>query len=176
MHKPAPRNRREADISTPQTPGSLAPDTVVSTDDQPVASSSTASAQDDSVSEEALLRRLLRPPPIPGVENWGIPDAPSEPCDPALEVSPMFLRHKSHHLRSVCLRFQSKIRHFRSLKSQGKHFNDSLMSNKAFRNPHIYAKLVEFVEVDEMGTRFPKHLWDPFDLEPEWYADKIGKL
>ena len=50
------------------------------------------------------------------------------------------------------------------------------MSNKAFRNPHIYAKLVEFVEVDEMGTRFPKHLWDPFDLEPEWYADKIGKL
>lgn len=50
------------------------------------------------------------------------------------------------------------------------------MSNKAFRNPHIYAKLVEFVDVDELGTRFPKHLWDPFDLEPEWYADKIGKL
>lgn len=49
------------------------------------------------------------------------------------------------------------------------------MANKAFRNPHIYAKLVEFVDVDEMGTKFPKDIWDPFDLKPEWYADKIGE-
>jgi HCNGP-like protein len=50
------------------------------------------------------------------------------------------------------------------------------MSNKAFRNPHIYAKLVEFVGVDETGTKFPKHIWDPFDVRPEWYADEIGEL
>jgi len=152
VHKPAPRTRHETEVSTPKS-GPLEPDNDVSMNDQPLGSSSSTLVQDYPVGEEALLKRLLRPPPIPGVENWGIPEAPSEPCDRALE---------------------SKIRHFQSLKLQGRHFNDSLMSNKAFRNPHIYAKLVEFVEVDEMGTRFPKHLWDPFDLEPEWYADKIA--
>ena len=56
----------------------------------------------------------------------------------------------------------------------GKHFNDTLMQNKAFRNPHIYAKLVEFVSVDETATNFPKDLWDPFDVREEWYAEVIG--
>jgi len=175
VHKPAPRTRHETEVSTPQS-GPLEPDNDVSMNDQPSASSSSTLVQDYPVSEEALLRRLLRPPPIPGVENWGIPEAPSEPCDPALEVRHISLSSSPNKTQSSYSSFQSKIRHFQSLKLQGKHFNDSLMSNKAFRNPHIYAKLVEFVEVDEMGTRFPKHLWDPFDLEPEWYADKIGKL
>lgn len=49
------------------------------------------------------------------------------------------------------------------------------MQNKAFRNPHIYAKLVEFVSVDETGSNFPKDLWDPFDVRDEWYAETIGK-
>jgi hypothetical protein len=48
------------------------------------------------------------------------------------------------------------------------------MAKKAFRNPHIYAKLVEFVDVDERGTKYPKHIWDPFDVKQEWYAENIG--
>lgn len=55
-----------------------------------------------------------------------------------------------------------------------KHFNDSLMSNRSFRNPHLYAKLVEFVDVDERTTNFPKEVWDPDDVDPSWFADKIG--
>jgi hypothetical protein len=50
------------------------------------------------------------------------------------------------------------------------------MRNKAFKNPHIYSKLVEFVDIDETGSNFPKDIWDPFDLREEWYADKIGTL
>ncbi|KAF9517503.1 hypothetical protein BS47DRAFT_1290942 [Hydnum rufescens UP504] len=100
-----------------------------------------------------MIKELLRPPAIPGVEDYGIPSPSTNPCDPALEA---------------------KLRQFQALKSQGKHFNDSLMSNKAFRNPHIYTKLVEFVDVDETGTKFPKHIWDPFDVRPEWYADEIA--
>lgn len=49
------------------------------------------------------------------------------------------------------------------------------MSNRSFRNPHLYAKLVEFVDVNERVTNFPKHIWDPEDLEEEWFADAIGK-
>ena len=49
------------------------------------------------------------------------------------------------------------------------------MANRSFRNPHLYAKLVEFVDVNESGTNFPKDLWDPWDVEDEWFADKIGE-
>ena len=48
------------------------------------------------------------------------------------------------------------------------------MSNRSFRNPHLYAKLVEFADVDERTTNFPKEIWDPHDVQEEWFADKIG--
>jgi len=108
----------------------------------------------DQGGEMALIRQLLKPPPIDGKEEWGIPPESTEPCDPTVEA---------------------KVAQFLDLKRQGKHFNDSLMSSHAFRNPHIYAKLVNFVEVDETGTSFPPHLWNPLDIQPMWYADKIAE-
>lgn len=50
------------------------------------------------------------------------------------------------------------------------------MSNRSFRNPHLYAKLVEFVDVDESATNFPKDIWDPTDVKDEWFFDRIGAL
>lgn len=74
-------------------------------------------------------------------------------------------------------REQAKVLQFHRLKrEQSRHFNDSLMKSKAFRNPHIYAKLVEFVDINETSTNFPKDIWDPFDLRDEWYAARIGEL
>jgi hypothetical protein len=69
--------------------------------------------------------------------------------------------------------------HFHTLKNDPnapKHFNDSLMMNRSFRNPHLYAKLVEFVDVEEKATNFPRDVWDPTDMHEEWFADKIGKI
>ncbi|KAF8268936.1 HCNGP-like protein-domain-containing protein [Lactarius quietus] len=108
------------------------------------------------LSELAKIRELLRPPPIPGVPDWGITPATAEPCEPAIEA---------------------KLAQFHTLKrdsEQPKHFNDSLMSNRSFRNPHLYAKLVEFADVDERTTNFPREIWDPHDVQEEWFADKIG--
>jgi hypothetical protein len=48
------------------------------------------------------------------------------------------------------------------------------MSNKAFRNPHLYAKLVEFVAIDEKSTNFPRDTWDPFEVQSDWFAEAIG--
>lgn len=48
------------------------------------------------------------------------------------------------------------------------------MSNRSFRNPHLYAKLVEFVDIDERTTNFPKDIWDPHDIQEDWAADRIG--
>lgn len=72
---------------------------------------------------------------------------------------------------------QAKLAQFHALKrdqQNPKHFNDSLMSNRSFRNPHLYTKLVEFVDVDERATNFPKEVWDPDDVKEDWFADKIG--
>lgn len=48
------------------------------------------------------------------------------------------------------------------------------MSNRSFRNPHLYAKLVEFVDVNESATNFSKVTWDPTDVKEEWFYDRIG--
>ncbi|KXN91197.1 hypothetical protein AN958_02516 [Leucoagaricus sp. SymC.cos] len=104
------------------------------------------------------VQALLRPPPIPGCENWGIPPPSTESCNPAI---------------------QAKLAQFTALKQDPhnpKHFNDSLMANRSFRNPHLYAKLVEFVDVDERATNFPKDIWDPEDVQEDWFADKIGEF
>jgi hypothetical protein len=111
---------------------------------------------DLSSNELIKIRDLLRPPPVPDVPDWGIPAASTEPCDPTIEA---------------------KLAQFHTLKKdshQPKHFNDSLMSNRSFRNPHLYAKLVEFVDVDERTTNFPKDIWDPHDVQEDWFADKIA--
>ncbi|KAG0706896.1 HCNGP-like protein-domain-containing protein [Suillus ampliporus] len=112
----------------------------------------------EDADEISHLRQILRPPSIPGVIDWGIPPASSSPYDPAI---------------------QTKLAQFHALKQDSdhpKHFNDSLMSNRSFRNPHLYAKLVEFVDVDERTTNFPRGMWDPDDTQPEWFADSIAAL
>ncbi|KAF9011531.1 HCNGP-domain-containing protein, partial [Hymenopellis radicata] len=108
--------------------------------------------------ELSQIRDLLRPPPIPGLVDWGIPPPPTGPCDPVIEA---------------------KLAQFHVLKNDPdspRHFNDSLMANRSFRNPHLYTKLVEFVDVDERASNFPRERWDPSDLHPDWYADKIAEV
>lgn len=49
----------------------------------------------------------------------------------------------------------NKLAHFHTLKEeQGVHFNQSLNRNRSFRNPHIYSKLVEWVEVEETASGY----------------------
>ena len=96
-----------------------------------------------------------------------------QPSRPVLLLSRMRTYH--HSLCDFLL--QMKLSQFLTLKRDPvnpKHFNDSLMSNRSFRNPHLYAKLVEFVDVDERTTNFPRSVWDPSDMQDEWYADRIG--
>ena len=134
---------------------------------------STSQGEESNDEQMRRLGQLLMPPPIDGLVDWGIPPATAEPCDPALEVSVYInpLPPYTHLLYG-----QAKLAHFHHLKrTQHKHFNTSLMSNKSFRNPHLYAKLVEFVDVDEGGTNYPKDVWDPREgLKEEWFADTIG--
>jgi len=123
----------------------------------PGSSGSHSNTSREPIDEITRIRQLLRPPPIPGLKDWGIPPETQQPCDPAIAT---------------------KLAHFRELKrdpDNPKHFNDSLMSNRSFRNPHLYAKLVEFVDIDERTTNFPRDIWDPNDVRGEWFADNIAE-
>ncbi|KAF9051759.1 HCNGP-like protein-domain-containing protein [Panaeolus papilionaceus] len=147
----------ESESSTGQRTGS-----VQLVDDETMENSAGTSTEDRSSTpksaqdELSSMRILLKPPPIPGLEDWGIPSEFTESVNPALEA---------------------KLKQFAELKknpTNPRHFNDSLMSNRSFRNPHLYTKLVEFVDVDERSTNFPKDIWDPTDLKMEWFADQIA--
>ncbi|KFH72668.1 hypothetical protein MVEG_02957 [Podila verticillata NRRL 6337] len=104
----------------------------------------------------ALMRSLLRPRPIPGIENFGIPPSPEGEVNPTV---------------------QAKMEQFQNIKAtRGIHFNQSLMKNKNFRNPHIYSSLVDLVALNEIGSNFDKKEF--FDFEgygPECYAAGLAE-
>ncbi|GAA5959638.1 hypothetical protein JCM3765_007226 [Sporobolomyces pararoseus] len=90
------------------------------------------------------------------LSQFGIPPVPTGPCNPAVEA---------------------KLANFNSLRqSRGLHFNDSLSSSKAFRNPRIYTKLVEFMDVDETGNCWDKSVWNPKDIGRDGTASRIAEL
>ncbi|KAG2222555.1 hypothetical protein INT45_002686 [Circinella minor] len=106
-----------------------------------------------NATDKARRRKiLLTPKPIEGVDNWGIPGEPDTPCD---------------------IDRLEKTAHFLSLRASGHRLNDHLQRNKAFRNPRIYAKLVEFIDLDETGSNFPKEEFDPHGFAKEDYIDGI---
>jgi len=60
-------------------------------------------------------------------------------------------------------------------KNDGMDVNRYLQNKKEFRNPSIYEKLITFLGIDEHGTNFPKHIYDPSVWGPESYYDALTK-
>ncbi|KIJ38892.1 hypothetical protein M422DRAFT_258299 [Sphaerobolus stellatus SS14] len=145
--------RRATNNPQPQMPTDAGPSSMSHTSMSPL-SRDVSPRTEPPHDELSRIRALLRPHPILGLEDWGIPPPTTEPCDPELEA---------------------KLQQFFDLKrgDPPRHFNDSLMSNRTFRNPHLYAKLVEFVDVDETCSNIPKGVWDMDDLGG-WDAEKIA--
>ncbi|KAG6908429.1 hypothetical protein DXG01_004654 [Tephrocybe rancida] len=153
-HKVQPRAHLSSEIDTPDMSPMPFEDAAspILVDSLPLPQPTSELALD----ELSRIRALLLPPPIPDVDDWGIPTASHDPPDSAITT---------------------KLAQFNALKADTtnpKHFNDSLMSNRSFRNPHLYTKLVEFVDVDERATNFPRHIWVPDDFQPDWFADRIA--
>ncbi|MBW0549518.1 hypothetical protein O181_089233 [Austropuccinia psidii MF-1] len=67
----------------------------------------------------------------------------------------------------------NKITRFKALRDQGIFFNDNLIKNKSYRNPHIYAQLVQFLNIQETGTNFQSQVWDPLGFPKEAYSDSL---
>ncbi|PWN23095.1 hypothetical protein BCV69DRAFT_280708 [Microstroma glucosiphilum] len=102
--------------------------------------------------EDEHLLSLSRPPPKPpqssssSSSSNALPDHTwSLPSDPG---------SSQEHLVSPALK--ARLAQFHELKGAERptHFNASLLSNRSFRNPSIYDKLVAFVGVDERASGY----------------------
>jgi len=78
---------------------------------------------------------------------------------------------------SQCSReLQEKIEKLWEKKQMGMDMNAVIQNKKAFRNPSIYAKLIQFCDIDELGTNFPPELYDGHLFGRESYYDELGKI
>jgi len=60
-------------------------------------------------------------------------------------------------------------------KEKGMDYNMIIQTKKAFRNPSIYSKLIDFCSIDELGTNFPPELYDGHLFGRESYYDELAK-
>ncbi|XP_077406332.1 SAP30-binding protein isoform X1 [Vanacampus margaritifer] len=53
--------------------------------------------------------------------------------------------------------------------------NILIQKKKEFRNPSIYEKLIQFCSIDELGTNYPKDMFDPHVWSEESYYEALAK-
>lgn len=57
---------------------------------------------------------------------------------------------------------QDKItKMYEKMKANNLDMNKVIQERKEFRNPSIYEKLIQFCDIDELGTNYPPELYDP---------------
>ncbi|OBZ67424.1 putative alpha-galactosidase B [Grifola frondosa] len=83
--KPHPRARL-SDDQHDESITSSAQDAQMTKLSESVDTASLEEEDTDALDELTRIRKLLRPPPIPGLDDWGIPPEPTGPCDEAIEA------------------------------------------------------------------------------------------
>lgn len=53
--------------------------------------------------------------------------------------------------------------------------NRLIQQRKDFRNPSIYEKLIQFCNINELGTNYPPDRFDPFKWSKESYYEELAK-
>jgi len=67
-----------------------------------------------------------------------------------------------------------KLKKYHDIRSTGKTINQQLKSSKAFRNPDILEKLVVYCDILEIGSNYPKHLFDPEGYTESDFYDSLA--
>lgn len=72
---------------------------------------------------------------------------------------------------------QDKItRLHEKMEKEGMDMNFLIQKRKDFRNPSIYEKLLQFCNINELGTNYPPHLYDPLRWGKESFYEELGRL
>uniref|UniRef100_F7EEF1 SAP30 binding protein n=1 Tax=Ornithorhynchus anatinus TaxID=9258 RepID=F7EEF1_ORNAN len=58
---------------------------------------------------------------------------------------------------------------------EGMDMNFIIQRKKEFRNPSIYEKLIQFCAIDELGTNYPKDMFDPHGWSEDSYYEALAK-
>ncbi|KAI2585086.1 SAP30BP isoform 4 [Pan troglodytes] len=58
---------------------------------------------------------------------------------------------------------------------EGMDMNYIIQRKKEFRNPSIYEKLIQFCAIDELGTNYPKDMFDPHGWSEDSYYEALAK-
>ncbi|KAJ9476730.1 hypothetical protein PHBOTO_000398 [Pseudozyma hubeiensis] len=112
-----------------------------------------------------------RDPSKPGSRPlWGLSKTPREffarHNDGADQSSP---ENGEPPIIDVDPRVQATVERFHELKRQGIHYNQELMKNRSFNNPHVYTQLVELLDIDE--TRSNLTSLDTGRSETSWRSN-----
>ncbi|KAJ1973002.1 hypothetical protein H4R35_004357 [Dimargaris xerosporica] len=153
----------EADYSVvPQEPPQkpVSPKTTAPEDPQPLSPSRNTTLPPPLVTVEPCIepltqrQQLLCPPQLADVKDWGIPPEPPGNADPDV---------------------QARFSQWQTMMADGTDFNTQLYCNKSFRNPHLCAKFIEFLELDEFGSNFPTAVFDPRALSRAQYLEDMAR-
>lgn len=72
---------------------------------------------------------------------------------------------------------QDKIaRLHEKMEKDGMDMNVLIQKRKDFRNPSIYEKLLQYCNINELGTNYPPHLYDPLRWGNESFYEELGRL
>jgi hypothetical protein len=65
------------------------------------------------------------------------------------------------------------LERFHAIKAE-RSINMTLKQSKAFKNPDILEKLITFCEINEIGSNYPKDIFDPMGFHPSDFYDELG--
>ncbi|XP_046456925.1 SAP30-binding protein-like [Daphnia pulex] len=54
--------------------------------------------------------------------------------------------------------------------------NFQIQQRKQFRNPSIYEKLIDHLDIEEIGTNYPPSIYDPYQWGEESYYENLSKV
>lgn len=72
---------------------------------------------------------------------------------------------------------QEKIsRLYEKMELSGLDMNHVIQQRKDFRNPSIYEKLIQFCSINEFGTNYPAHAYDPLRWGKESFYEELARV
>ncbi|XP_023939420.1 SAP30-binding protein-like [Bicyclus anynana] len=67
-------------------------------------------------------------------------------------------------------------KYYNRMVTEGLDMNKIIQEKKNFRNPSIYEKLIQFCDINELGTNYPPEIYDPLRWGKESYYDELAKV
>lgn len=65
---------------------------------------------------------------------------------------------------------------YEKMKTHNMDMNKIIQERKEFRNPSIYEKLIQFCDIDELGTNYPPELYDPMQWGKDSFYEELAKV